>query len=94
MTFIYKYYQTRALTDVAHNHKVEINYQVMRKLDIFKQKLLNKYNRVTFSRFMQDLSREHDERVKANQRLHHEIEDLKIQVQETEKIFNIPEIEF
>ncbi|CAG8718679.1 7540_t:CDS:1, partial [Rhizophagus irregularis] len=37
---------------------------------------------------------QHDKRVKANQRLHHEIEDLKMQVQETEKIFNIPEIEF
>jgi len=34
---------------------------------------------------MQDLSREHEERIKVNQQLCHEIENMKVQIREVEK---------
>ncbi|PKK61640.1 hypothetical protein RhiirC2_718276 [Rhizophagus irregularis] len=71
--------QTDPDCKTTHTYDVEINHWVMRELVNLQQRLL-KYNRDTFSRFMQELTREYDERIKANQRLHHEIEDLKMQV--------------
>jgi hypothetical protein len=40
----------------------------------------------TFGRFMQDLTNEHEEQIRANQQLRQEINKIKAQVQEMEKV--------
>ena len=62
------------------NHEAEINSRV-----IVLQEQLLKYNKETFGRFMQNLTREHEERIKANNQLRHEINKMKAQVQGLEK---------
>jgi hypothetical protein len=44
-----------------------------------------KYNKETFGRFMQNLTREHEERIKENNKLRYEINKIKAQVQGIEK---------
>ena len=56
----------------------------MNKLKVLSQHLLD-YNRRTFGKFMHDIEKEYRERVNANKKMHYEIEDLKMQVQEAEK---------
>jgi hypothetical protein len=70
---------------IACNHEEEINSRVKNELIIWQKQLLN-YNNETFARFMQELTREHDERIKANQQLRNEIKNMKMQVLEAEKI--------
>jgi hypothetical protein len=66
--------------NIACDHEAEINSRV-----IVLQKQLLKYNKETFGRFMQNLTREHEERIKANNQLRHEINKMKAQVQGMEK---------
>src|SRR4051794_33072163 len=56
-------------------HEVEINSRV-----IVLQKQMLKYNKETFGRFMQNLTREHEERIKGNNQLRYEINKIKAQV--------------
>ena len=67
------------------NHEAEINSQVKNEL-IIRQKQLLDYNNKPFVRFMQDLAREHEERIMANKQLRHEINKMKAQVQKVEKV--------
>ena len=57
----------------------------MNELKVFHQHLLD-YNRRTFEKFMLDIEKEYREQVTANKRLRCEVENLKMQVQEAEKI--------
>ncbi|CAB4426126.1 unnamed protein product [Rhizophagus irregularis] len=50
------------------------------------QKRLLEYNRATFGRFMQNLTREHERLIEANRQTRHEIDTMKEQVHEMEKI--------
>ena len=52
---------------------------------IVLQEQLLKYNKETFGRFMQNLTREHEERIMENNQLRHEINKMKAQVQGIEK---------
>ena len=56
----------------------------MNELKVLSQHLLD-YNRRTFGKFMHDIEKEYRKQVTANKKMHYEIEDLKIQVQEAEK---------
>ncbi|CAB4438738.1 unnamed protein product [Rhizophagus irregularis] len=71
-------------TALNYDHKAEINSQV-----IVLQKQMLKYNKETFGCFMQNLSREHEERIKENNQLCYEINKIKAQVQGIEKAFAI-----
>ena len=66
------------------DHEAEINSRVF----VLQEQLL-KYNKETFGRFMQNLTREHEERIKANNQLRHEICKMKAQVQRIEKALAI-----
>ena len=66
---------------LKQDHEAEINSQV-----IVLQEQLLKYNKETFDRFMQNLTRE---RIKANNQLRHEINKMKAQVQGIEKALAI-----
>src|SRR4051812_49007656 len=68
----------------ACDHKEENNRWVMNELKVLSQHLLD-YNKRTFEKFMQDVNQEYNERISANKKLHYEIEDLKMQIQEAEK---------
>ena len=65
---------------IVCDHEAEINSRV-----IVLQKQLLKYNKETFDRFMENLTREHEERIKENSQLRHEINKMKAQVQGIEK---------
>jgi hypothetical protein len=72
---------SRTQTDIiACDHEAEINSRV-----IVLQNQLLKYNKETFGRFMLNLTREHEERIMANNQLRHEINKMKAQVQGIEK---------
>ena len=71
--------------NITCDHKEKNNRRVMNELKVFRQHLLD-YNKRTFEKFMQDIEREYRERVNANKKMRYEIEDLKMQVQEVEKI--------
>ncbi|GET58833.1 hypothetical protein GLOIN_2v1761866 [Rhizophagus irregularis DAOM 181602=DAOM 197198] len=49
------------------------------------QKHLLEYNKVTFGRFMQNLTKEHEKLIKTNHQIRHEIDTMKKQVREIEK---------
>src|SRR3954447_24631144 len=70
--------------DITHDHEEENNRRVVNELKVLTQHLLD-YNRRTFEKFMLDIEKEYRERVIANKKLRVRIEDLKMQVQETEK---------
>ena len=65
---------------IACDHEAEINSRI-----IVLQKQLLKYNKETFSRFMQNLTRDYEKRIKENNQLRQEISKMKAQVQEIEK---------
>ena len=67
-------------TALEHDQEAEINSRV-----IILQKQMLKYNKETLGRFMQNLTREHEERIKENNQLHYEINNMKAQVQGMEK---------
>ncbi|CAB4436299.1 unnamed protein product [Rhizophagus irregularis] len=52
---------------------------------VILQKRLLEYNKVTFGRFMQNLTREHEKLIKTNHQIQHEIDTMKKQVREIEK---------
>ena len=56
----------------------------MNELKVLSQHLLN-YNKRTFEKFMQDVNQEYNERISANKKLHYEVSDLKMQMQEVKK---------
>ncbi|CAB4411245.1 unnamed protein product [Rhizophagus irregularis] len=66
--------------NIVCDHEAEINSRV----NVLQKQML-KYNKETFGRFMQNLTREHEERIKANNQLRHEINKMKTQVQGLEK---------
>ena len=66
------------------NHEKEINDQVMKKLEITHQQLLEHHSDV-YNNFMQDITRDYEKRVNENKKLRCEIEQQKIQLQEAEK---------
>src|SRR6266496_5047913 len=70
--------------NITCDHEEENNRQVMNELKVFRQHLLD-YNKRTFEKFMRDVNLEYNERVNANKKMHYEIEDLKMQVQEAKK---------
>ena len=70
--------------NITCDHEEENNRRVMNELKVLSQHLLD-YNKRTFEKFMQDVNQEYNERVNANKKMHYEIEDLKMQVQEAEK---------
>jgi hypothetical protein len=69
---------------LKHNYEEENNRWVMNELKVLSQHLLD-YNRRTFGKFMQDIEREYREQVNANKKMRYEIENLKMQLLETEK---------
>ncbi|PKC55537.1 hypothetical protein RhiirA1_503177, partial [Rhizophagus irregularis] len=71
-------------TVLKHVHEAEINSWV-----IVLQEQLLKYNKETFDRFMQNLTREHEKRIKENNQLRQEISNMKAQVQGIEKALAI-----
>ncbi|CAJ0830017.1 7825_t:CDS:1 [Entrophospora sp. SA101] len=64
--------------------KEEINRQVKKEVDILFQRLME-YNEKTFGKFMREITIEYGKRVNENKKLRCEIEQQKIQLQETEK---------
>ena len=56
----------------------------MNKLKVLTQHLLD-YNRWTFEKFMLDIEKEYREQININKKLWCEIDNLKMQVEETEK---------
>ena len=56
----------------------------MNELKVLTQHLLD-YNRRTFEKFMLDIEKEYRGRINANKKLRCEIDNLKMQVEETEK---------
>ena len=66
--------------NIVCDHKAEISSQI-----IVLQEQMLKYNKETFGRFMQNLTREHEKRIKANSQLRYEINEIKAQVQGIEK---------
>ncbi|GBB93327.1 hypothetical protein RclHR1_02150014 [Rhizophagus clarus] len=66
--------------NIVCDHEAEINSRV----NVLQKQML-KYNKETFVRFMQNLTREHEERIKANSQLRYEIIEIKAQVQGIEK---------
>ena len=56
----------------------------MNELKILSQHLVD-YNKRTFGKFMEDIEKNYRERVTANKKMHYEIENLKMQLLETEK---------
>ena len=69
---------------LKHDHEEENNRQVMNKLKVFCQHLLD-YNKRTFEKFMQDIEKEYREQISVNKKLLCENEDLKMQLQEAKK---------
>ncbi|PKK57689.1 hypothetical protein RhiirC2_797587 [Rhizophagus irregularis] len=67
-----------------HDHEEENNRRIMNELKVLSQHLLD-YNRRTFGKFMQDIEKDYIERVTANKKMRYEIENLKMQLLETEK---------
>ena len=65
---------------LKHDHEAEINSRI-----IVLQKQLLKYNKETFGRFMENLTREYERRIKENNQLRQEISKMKVQVQGIEK---------
>ncbi|GES81415.1 hypothetical protein GLOIN_2v1773502 [Rhizophagus clarus] len=70
--------------NITCDHEEENNHQVMNKLKVFCQHLLD-YNKKTFEKFMQDIEREYRERISTNKKLRCENENLKMQLQEAER---------
>src|SRR6266480_160593 len=66
--------------NITCDHEAEINGRV-----IVLQKQLLKYNKETFGQFMQNLTRDHEKRIKENNQLRQEISKMKAQVQGIEK---------
>ena len=66
------------------NHEEEINRRVKKELDNLFQQLLE-YNEKTFGSFMQEITKQHEERVNANKKLRCEVEEKKIELQKAEK---------
>ena len=56
----------------------------MNELKVLTQYLLD-YNRQTFEKFMLDIEKEYREQINTNKKLRCEIDNLKMQVEETEK---------
>jgi len=54
------------------------------ELKVLTQHLLD-YNRRTFEKFMLDIEKEYKEQINTNKKLRCEIDNLKMQVEETEK---------
>ena len=73
--------QTKNKSD---DHRAGNNDRTKYELIILQKQLL-KYNKETFSHFMQNLTREHEKRIKENNHLHYEINEIKVQVQGIEK---------
>ena len=71
-------------TDNTCDHEAEINSRVKNELIILQKQLLE-YNKETFGRFMQNLTRDHEKRIKENNQLRQEISKMKAQVQGIEK---------
>ncbi|RHZ76760.1 hypothetical protein Glove_193g52 [Diversispora epigaea] len=67
------------------NHEEEINCRVKKELDSLSRKLLE-YNEKTFSSFMQEITKQLEERVNVNNKLRSEIEQQKIKLHEAEKL--------
>ena len=65
---------------IACDHEAEINSRI-----IVLQKHLLKYNKETFGRFMQNLTRNHEKQIKKNNQLCQEISKMRTQVQGIEK---------
>ena len=75
-----------AQTDsITCDHEEENNRRVMNELKVLSQHLLD-YNKRTFEKFMRDVNQEYNEWISANKKLRCEIGDLKVRVQEAEKI--------
>ena len=64
---------------LKHNYESEINSWVKYELIVLQKQML-KYNKETFDHFMENLTSEHEERIKVNNQLHHEINKIKEQV--------------
>ncbi|RHZ45863.1 hypothetical protein Glove_645g7 [Diversispora epigaea] len=67
------------------DHEEEIHCRVKKELDSLSQQLL-KFNEKTFGSFMQEITKQHEEWVNANNKLRSEIERQKIQLHKTEKL--------
>jgi hypothetical protein len=70
------------------DHRAEINDRAKYELIVLQKQLL-KYNKETFGRFMQNLTRDHEKRIKENNQLRQEISKMKAQVQGIEKALAI-----
>ena len=66
--------------NIVCGHEAEINSRVV----VLQEQLL-KYNKETFGRFMENLTREYERRIKENNQLRQEISKMKVQVQGIEK---------
>src|ERR671926_364259 len=66
--------------NIVCGHEAEINSRVV----VLQEQLL-KYNKETFGRSMENLTREYERRIKENNQLRQEISKMKVQVQGIEK---------
>ena len=71
--------------DPICDHEEEINTRVKKELDSLSRQLLE-FNEKTFGSFMQEITKELEERVNTNNKLRSEIEQQKIQLQKVEKL--------
>ena len=69
---------------IACVYEKENNQRVVNELKVLTQHLLD-YNRQTFKKFMLDIEKEYREQINTNKKLRCEIDNLKMQVEETEK---------
>ncbi|RHZ65129.1 hypothetical protein Glove_319g24 [Diversispora epigaea] len=72
-------------TTLNCNHEEEINCHVKKELDSLFQQLLE-YNEKTFGSLMQEITKQLEERVNANNKLRSEIEQQKIKLYKAEKL--------
>ena len=70
-------------TNPICDHEKEINYRVKKELDSLSLQLLE-FNEKTFDSFMQEITKQLEERINANNKLRCEIEQQKLKLQDME----------
>ncbi|CAG8559515.1 22339_t:CDS:1, partial [Dentiscutata erythropus] len=72
-------------TDPICDHEEEINTRVKKELDSLSRQLLE-FNEKTFDPFMQEITKQIEERINANNKLRSEINQQKLKLQKAEKL--------
>ena len=73
--------QTEVTNNTICNHEEEINQHV-KELDVLCQL---KYNKETVGSFIENITKDYEQRIKENKKLRDEIERIRLRLQEAEK---------